>query len=127
MREYLTLFDDCGPDTCSLLPVLAGKNFGQYYLRQDRPPVGYVEEHLYTAFRIWRESGRTIRTLQRLKSGLVVFDVDLDTSADAWLWNPPGHPDKSYSSRPAFTAWWRKVVGEWRGTRQSLRTNPRLL
>lgn len=106
MIEVLTLTPECGPETCELLPVWSGRHFRQYELRDDQPPLGYVESCLYCVFLLWKE-GRSRPTTRS-----IYLTTELDTAADAWLWNPPGTPDKAYSSRPAFTAWYRDVVRE---------------
>ena len=106
MIEVLTLFPDCSPVTCELLPVWSGRNFNQYQIK-DAPPVGYVENHLLEAFLLYK----TVNSREREES--VYMYTDVDAAADAWLWSPPGYSDKPYSSRPRFTVWWRQQLLEW--------------
>jgi len=106
--EVLTLTKDCGPETCQLLPVWSGRNFRQYEIRDDVPPVGYIEECLYRVFLLYKEYGsRLILPANGLR-----VTTELDAAADAWLWMPPDWKGPSYSSRGRFTAWYRDVIAE---------------
>ena len=106
MLEVLTLTPICSPENgCELLPVRGGRYFGQYELRDDGEPTGWVESCLVEMFLHWKRQGA------RPREDVGVYPTTmLDASADQWLWMPPGTPDKSYSSRPAFTKWWRGVI-----------------
>ncbi len=108
MKVYPTLFPDCGPETCRLLPVWKGRSFGQYD-PHGGDPAGYVEEHLLQAFLAWKQD-----TARERFEGGVYPTVDLDESADRWLFMEEGGIEPSYSSRPAFTAWWRNVLTDFK-------------
>ena len=91
----------CVPGVCELLPVWAGRSFGQYD-PHGRDPVGWVEEHILMLFLAWKDEGARLHTAP----GLVRSTTMLDMAADAWLWSDVDAPRKSYSSIDPFHRWW---------------------